>query len=140
MGRIDHPKYYKAGGIEAIDVIKDWKLDFCLGNAIKYIARAGKKSDDIKTDLEKAAWYIKHHAEGVKAGTISPIPLQKNTKYHAEDVCEAWGLFEDNLFIAVVNLYYGTVLQDVLDKDSMVYQKYLETAYYDLIRHIKFYV
>lgn len=140
MSKIDHPEYYKAGGIEAIDVIEDWKLDFCLGNAIKYIARAGKKSDDVKTDLEKAAWYIKYHAEGVKAGTVPPIPLQKNTKYHAEDVCEAWGLFEDNLFIAVVNLYYGTVLQDVLDKDPMVYQKYLETAYYDLIRHIKFYV
>lgn len=28
MGKIDHPDYYKAGGIEAIDVIEDWKLDF----------------------------------------------------------------------------------------------------------------
>lgn len=76
MGKIDHPEYYKAGGIEAIDVIEDWKLDFCLGNAIKYIARAGKKSDDVKTDLGKAAWYIKRHWDGVKNGKIQPIPEQ----------------------------------------------------------------
>ena len=74
MGKIDHPEYYKVGGIEAIDVIEDWKLDFCLGNAIKYIARAGKKSDDVKTDLEKAAWYIKRHKIGIERGFI-----KKNT-------------------------------------------------------------
>ena len=138
MSNIDHPKYYKAGGIEAIDVIEDWKLDFCLGNAIKYIARAGKKSDDVKTDLEKAAWYIKHHAEGVKAGTIPPIPPQENTKYHAEDVCEAWGMCEDNLFLAVANLYDGVVVPG--ESPLMSQEEYLKVAYYDLIRHIKFYV
>lgn len=137
MSKIDHPDYYKAGGIEAIDVIEDWKLDFCLGNAIKYIARAGKKSDDVRTDLEKAAWYIKHHAESVKAGTIPPIPPQKNTKYDVEDVCEAWGLWrEDNLFWAIISLYYGVV---VPDKESM-YQESIKTVYYDLIRHITYYV
>lgn len=91
MRKIDHPKYYRAGGIEVIDVIEDWKLDFCLGNAIKYIARAraGKKSDDVRTDLEKAAWYIKRHWNGVKNGNIRPIAAQTHTKYHMEDVCEA---------------------------------------------------
>lgn len=115
MSNVDHPEYYKAGGIEAIDVIEDWKLDFC---------------------LEKAAWYIKHHAEGVKAGTIPPIPPQENTKYDAEDVCEAWGVCEDNLFWAIINLYYGVV---VPDKESM-YQESIKTVYYDLIRHITYYV
>lgn len=60
--KINHPKHY--GGdqtYEAIKVIDAWELGFELGNAIKYIARAGKK--DITTqkeDLEKAIWYIKH--------------------------------------------------------------------------------
>ena len=33
MSNVDHPEYYKAGGIEAIDVIEDWKLDFLPGLA-----------------------------------------------------------------------------------------------------------
>lgn len=60
MSNIDHPKHYsKDSGIEVIDAIEAWSLDFSLGNAIKYIARSGKK-DPSKTieDLEKAIWYI----------------------------------------------------------------------------------
>jgi hypothetical protein len=56
---VDHPKHYNQGNIEVIDVIEDWNLDFKLGNAIKYIARAGKKNNEVKQDLEKAIWYIK---------------------------------------------------------------------------------
>jgi hypothetical protein len=63
---VDHPAHY--GGednpYEAIKVIEAWKLGFCLGNAVKYICRAGKKSDgkpvelNILTDLRKAKWYL----------------------------------------------------------------------------------
>lgn len=42
---------------EAIKVIEAWGLGFCLGNTVKYIARAGKK-DDIIEDLKKAEWYL----------------------------------------------------------------------------------
>ena len=38
---VDHPSYYKRGGIEAIDAIEAWELGFNLGNVVKYIARAG---------------------------------------------------------------------------------------------------
>lgn len=55
---VDHPDHYRRDtGHEAIDVIEAWDLGFCLGNAIKYIARAGHKGDAIE-DLEKARWYI----------------------------------------------------------------------------------
>ena len=54
---VNHPAYYQAGGIEAIDVIEAWRLGFCLGNTVKYIARAGKKGNRL-TDLKKAAWYL----------------------------------------------------------------------------------
>lgn len=45
--------------IEVIDFIEDKKLGFHLGNAVKYISRAGRKEPD-KTieDLQKAVWYI----------------------------------------------------------------------------------
>lgn len=45
-----------------IDVIEDWLLGFHLGNAVKYIARAGKKGDRLE-DLKKAAWYLNREIE-----------------------------------------------------------------------------
>lgn len=55
---VNHPDYYSGNGIEAIDVIEAWNLDFCLGNTVKYIARCGKKSDKVVEDLQKAVWYL----------------------------------------------------------------------------------
>ncbi len=61
---IDHPSYYTTGKIEVIDFIEDQNLPFHLGNAIKYICRAGKK-DPAKTeeDLQKAIWYLNRYIE-----------------------------------------------------------------------------
>jgi hypothetical protein len=59
---VNHPSYYNSGSIEVIDFIEDQQLGFHLGNAVKYIARAGKKSTDsvqIALDAEKAIWYLK---------------------------------------------------------------------------------
>lgn len=60
MSQVDHPAHYRRGsGFEAIDVIEAWELGFNLGNAVKYISRAGIKSSDSDIqDLEKALWYI----------------------------------------------------------------------------------
>lgn len=58
-GKVNHPAHY--GGnttYEAIKVIEAWELDFHLGNTVKYISRAGKKTEDVITDLEKAKWYL----------------------------------------------------------------------------------
>jgi hypothetical protein len=58
---VNHPQHYGSADnpYEAIKVIEAWGLGFCLGNAVKYIARAGHK-DPSKTieDLEKARWYL----------------------------------------------------------------------------------
>lgn len=65
---VNHPKHYTEGRkYEPIEVIEDWKLDFCLGNAVKYISRAGRK-DETKTieDLEKAKWYIDREIRNLK--------------------------------------------------------------------------
>ena len=40
---VAHPSHYTRGKIEVIDYIEDKNFDFCLGNAIKYISRAGYK-------------------------------------------------------------------------------------------------
>jgi len=62
---VDHPDHYlSSSGHEVIDVIEAWHLDFNLGNAIKYIARAGKKSPEKKSeDLQKAIWYINRNIQ-----------------------------------------------------------------------------
>jgi uncharacterized protein DUF3310 len=62
---VNHPDHY--GGAdnpyEVIKVIDAWKLGFSLGNTVKYIVRAGRKSADIVTDLKKALWYLQHEIE-----------------------------------------------------------------------------
>ena len=56
---INHPPHYTFGTIEVIDAIEGLRLPYHLGNALKYIARAGRK-DPARTeeDLRKAIWYI----------------------------------------------------------------------------------
>lgn len=58
---VEHPDHY--GGVdnpyETIKVIEAWELDFCLGNTVKYISRAGKKDPAMEiVDLKKARWYL----------------------------------------------------------------------------------
>lgn len=57
---VNHPPHYKAAnGLEAIDVIESFGLSnsFALGNAAKYLLRAGRKGDAVE-DLKKARWYL----------------------------------------------------------------------------------
>jgi hypothetical protein len=54
---VNSPPHYKVGGIETIDFIEAKKLNYNLGNAVKYIARADHKENRLQ-DLQKAKWYI----------------------------------------------------------------------------------
>ena len=64
--QVDHPKHYggKENPYEAIKVIEAWELDFCLGNVLKYLSRAGKKnpkkdiSDKQYLYLTKQEWIM----------------------------------------------------------------------------------
>ena len=59
---VNHPSHYTSGSIEVIDFIEDQNFPYHLGNAIKYISRAGKKDPKaLVTDLKKAAWYINRY-------------------------------------------------------------------------------
>ena len=55
--RSPHAEHYRKVKPEPIEVIEGWGLSFCLGNAVKYIARADYKGSK-KQDLEKCIWYI----------------------------------------------------------------------------------
>ena len=64
MEQVNHPQHY-VQGIEPIDVIESWDLNFSLGNAIKYILRSPYKGKQIE-DLEKARWYLDREIERLK--------------------------------------------------------------------------
>lgn len=59
------PSYYggKENPYEAIKVIQAWDLGFELGNVLKYISRAGKKTPDALSDLKKAADYLQYEIQ-----------------------------------------------------------------------------
>lgn len=67
IDNVNNPAHYTDGKIEVIDFIEDKKLDFHSGNAVKYIARAGKKdpSKEIE-DLQKAVWYLNRKITNLK--------------------------------------------------------------------------
>lgn len=63
---VNSPEHYNgANGLEAIDVIESFDLNFALGNAVKYIIRAGNK-DNYTQDLQKAIWYLNREIKNQK--------------------------------------------------------------------------
>lgn len=62
-----NPAHYAKLSPEPITVIEAWELDFFLGNALKYIARAGRKPGESEVDdLKKAAWYLNRKVAQLK--------------------------------------------------------------------------
>jgi hypothetical protein len=75
MEKVNHPLHYggKDNPYEAIKVIEAWDLGFNLGNVVKYISRAGKKSDNYLEDLRKAKAYIEFElSKAENCVTIEP--------------------------------------------------------------------
>ena len=66
-----NPSYYTRGKIEVWDFIRDQGLNYHLGNAIKYICRAGFK-DDAEKDLAKAIHYLDNELQHIRRG--DPLP------------------------------------------------------------------
>ncbi len=72
-----NPEYYK--GSATADYVSAFKLDFDLGNVIKYVSRAGKKYDEKAIeDLEKAKWYLQHAID----------KISKNVADEGKPICE----------------------------------------------------
>ena len=71
------PQYYRRGSIEPWDYIRDQGLNYHLGNAVKYISRAGYK-DSAVSDLKKAIHYLEnelqHITERASSGVQERIP------------------------------------------------------------------
>jgi hypothetical protein len=63
---VNHPSHYIShpSGLECIQITEH--MNFCLGNAVKYIWRAGLKSNSAIEDLQKACWYLEREIERLR--------------------------------------------------------------------------
>ena len=61
---VDHPSHYNQG-IETIEYIESWSMNFNTGNVIKYVTRAGSKNNQLE-DLKKAMWYLQREIDRIE--------------------------------------------------------------------------
>jgi hypothetical protein len=59
---VNHPPHYTVNGIEVIDVIENYKLNYRLGNVVKYVLRSDLKGNRLQ-DLKKALWYLQREID-----------------------------------------------------------------------------
>ena len=76
------PAHYTRGNIEVWDFIRDQELNYHLGNAIKYICRAGYKDSKVD-DLKKAI----HYLENELAHVVSQQPFGASDRISYELLC-----------------------------------------------------
>lgn len=81
---INHPSHYTShpSGRECIEYTE--RLPFCLGNALKYLWRAGLKGDAVE-DLRKAAWYLRQESART---FLRPGLAERYFKLHKEELGE----------------------------------------------------
>ena len=110
MEQVNHPKHYNCHpkGIECIEIIRHYTFD--IGNAIKYLWRAGLKPEMGKEDaekeiedLQKALWYVedyqkKHDAHGEQSTLVYAL-LQKLTGYDVDK--EILVGYDENIRVAM---------------------------------------
>lgn len=120
---VKHPAHYIEGRkYEPKDVVRDWGLSWELGNALKYIARAGRK-DDIIQDLKKAQEYIQFEIDAIEAERKETWPqpkkpLEKEAKKNTPDPEIGCGVITlrvpegadpEELIAEFINMIYGVL-------------------------------
>lgn len=109
---IKHPSHYAEGRkFEPKDVIRDWGLNFNLGSAVKYVARAGRK-DDIVQDLKKAQEFIQFEIDAIEAerakGAKPKAPQHPNCR------CSVKPNVKPNVGIFEMEVPAGTSPEDII--------------------------
>ena len=116
---INNPSHYTDGGYETIDFIEKMQLGYHLGNVVKYISRAGKKSLDPIEDLKKAMWYLERL---MKIDVLESTLVNSKHTHECLTYCRAKGLSDEcyGILIAICsnNLsqahnQLGVIIQEV---------------------------
>ena len=81
---VNKPPHYTAhpSGVECIEITEH--MNFCLGNAIKYLWRAGLKQNEVE-DLKKAVWYINREIERIENGKEERVGEPVSIEYRESD-------------------------------------------------------
>lgn len=122
---VNHPSHYTDGKIEVIDFIEGKGLNFHRGNAVKYIARAGKKDPAKEVeDLRKAVWYLNREiirltGENPNAALISEVIEQVERAVDKARLDNEFDNTEGKWFIEE-----GDFLVDLNDEIDVVRRKY----------------
>ena len=92
--QIEHPDYYQSNGVEVWDFISENDLNFFLGNVVKYIVRAGKKSgSSLRDDLQKAINYLDYEIEHADSDMYSFDPSLSSDNFQSlEELISAFNL------------------------------------------------
>ena len=112
---VEHPPHYKAhpSGIECIRITEH--MNFCLGNAIKYIWRAGVKTDDPVHDLSKAVWYINREISKIEKNQEERVRELVRYEYTESNRSSEWDspcFKEGSLQYPEYSIQYGTAPED----------------------------
>lgn len=96
IDEVVNPSHYTRLNPQPIEVIEAWGLNYNLGNALSYIARAGYKNDKVE-DLHKCAWYV------LREAGESLTKTDKNDEQHmsfgdAMDIAEIIDMFVNTFF------------------------------------------
>ena len=122
---VNHPSHYTDGKIEVIDFIEQKNLNFHRGNAVKYIARAGKKNPEKEVeDLRKAVWYLNREitrltGENPNAALISKVIEEVEKAVDKARLDNEFENTEGKWFIVE-----GDFLADLNDEIDVVRRKY----------------
>ena len=122
---VNHPSHYTDGKIEVIDFIEQKNLNFHRGNAVKYIARAGKKDPAKEVeDLRKAVWYLNREitrltGENPNAALVSKVIEEVERAVNKARLDNEFDNTEGKWF-----LEEGDFLADLNDEIDVVRRKY----------------
>jgi len=108
---VNHPAHYGGDTIyETIKVLKAWltpeqMVGFCVGNAIKYLSRAGHKTADPLEDLRKARWYLDY----VTAYLLEQRPATNGSGGTSLETPRPAGVTEEQLKVVQTPFGYAAV-------------------------------
>lgn len=114
IGRaVKHPSHYVEGRkFEPKDVIRDWGLNFNLGSAVKYVARAGRK-DDIVQDLKKAQEFIQFEIDAIEAERAKAV--KPTDPQHSSDTCKTQPKVRVIKLVAPKGVFRESGIRKILD-------------------------
>jgi hypothetical protein len=107
---------------EPVKVIRKWQAGFNCGNALKYIARAGKKSKNAIEDLQKAVTYLEIHLQQDCYDFDKVYSNDTDSAFMPYYVSEAWALC-NNLEMALLKIFLGQFDEAIISIKAAIAQK-----------------